>query len=73
MRLDCFEHQWSRLISAVRCSIQATYPTCEIVLRQPQLVLATVTIIVVGKSIAAFLIVLAFRHPVSTALTISGT
>jgi K+:H+ antiporter len=43
----------------------------SIVLRQPQLVLATVTIIVVGKSIAAFLIVLAFRHPVSTALTIS--
>src|SRR5215470_13673128 len=35
--------------------------------------LATLLIIVVGKSIAAFLIVLAFRHPIATALTISAS
>jgi len=42
-----------------------------ILMRDPLPVLATVLIIVVGKSIAAFLIVIAFRHPLSTALTIS--
>jgi CPA2 family monovalent cation:H+ antiporter-2 len=42
-----------------------------ILLREPLPVLGTVLIIVVGKSIAAFLIVLAFRHPMSTALVIS--
>jgi CPA2 family monovalent cation:H+ antiporter-2 len=42
-----------------------------ILLQEPLPVLATVLIIVVGKSLAAFLIVLAFRHPLSTALTIS--
>jgi monovalent cation:H+ antiporter-2, CPA2 family len=42
-----------------------------ILLRDPLPVLGTVLIIVVGKSIAAFLIVLAFRHPMSTALVIS--
>lgn len=36
-------------------------------------VLATVFIILVGKSVAAFLIVIAFRHPVGTALTISAS
>lgn len=45
----------------------------SILLREPLLVLATVTIIVVGKSIAALCIVLAFRHPLSTALTISAS
>ncbi|HVK93721.1 MAG TPA: cation:proton antiporter, partial [Noviherbaspirillum sp.] len=44
-----------------------------ILVREPLLVLATVLIIVVGKSIAAFCIVLAFRHPLSTALTISAS
>jgi CPA2 family monovalent cation:H+ antiporter-2 len=34
---------------------------------------ATLLIILVGKSVAAFLIVLAFRHPVATALTISAS
>jgi len=36
-------------------------------------VLATVLIIVLGKSLAALLIVLAFRHPLGTALTISAS
>jgi CPA2 family monovalent cation:H+ antiporter-2 len=44
-----------------------------IILREPWAVLGVVFIILVGKSIAAFLIVLAFRHPVATALTISGS
>jgi CPA2 family monovalent cation:H+ antiporter-2 len=42
-----------------------------IVAREPLAVLAVVLIILVGKSIAALLIVLAFQHPLSTALTIS--
>ncbi len=45
----------------------------SILIREPLLVLATVIIIVVGKSIAALGIVLAFRHPLSTALTISAS
>ncbi|MBE7184452.1 MAG: Kef family K(+) transporter [Methylobacterium mesophilicum] len=36
-------------------------------------VLATVFIIVIGKSVAAFLIVKAFRYPTATALTISAS
>jgi CPA2 family monovalent cation:H+ antiporter-2 len=44
-----------------------------IVLREPVAVLATVLIIVVGKSLAAFLIVRMFGHPMSTALTISAS
>ena len=44
-----------------------------ILVREPGPVIATVAIIVLGKSIAAFLIVLAFRHPVGTALTISAS
>jgi CPA2 family monovalent cation:H+ antiporter-2 len=42
-------------------------------LRDPWPLLATLFIIIVGKSVAAFLIVLAFRHPVGTALTISAS
>ncbi|MDO8305824.1 YbaL family putative K(+) efflux transporter [Herminiimonas sp.] len=45
----------------------------SIIIREPWLVLATVFIIVVGKSLAALGIVLAFRHPLSTALTISAS
>ncbi|WFS01238.1 YbaL family putative K(+) efflux transporter [Rhizobium tumorigenes] len=45
----------------------------SILLEHPLLVLATVFIIVVGKSAAAFLIVLAFRKPLGTALTISAS
>jgi CPA2 family monovalent cation:H+ antiporter-2 len=43
----------------------------SILVRQPLEVLATIAIIVFGKSIAAFAIVLAFGHPRRTALTIS--
>jgi len=44
-----------------------------VLLREPVAVLATLAIIVVGKSIAALIIVLAFRRPMSTALTISAS
>jgi CPA2 family monovalent cation:H+ antiporter-2 len=43
------------------------------VMREPWPLLATLFIIIVGKSLAAFLIVLAFRHPLVTALTISAS
>ena len=42
-------------------------------LREPLPVVATVLIIVLGKSAAALLIVLAFHHPLQTALTISAS
>jgi monovalent cation:H+ antiporter-2, CPA2 family len=42
-------------------------------MRNPLPVIATVVIVVLGKSIAAYLIVLAFRHPVATALTVSAS
>ncbi len=45
----------------------------NILFEHPLLVLATVFIIVVGKSVAAFLIVIAFRKPMGTALTISAS
>lgn len=41
--------------------------------RDPWPVLAVLAIILIGKSLAAFFIVLAFRHPVQTALTISAS
>jgi CPA2 family monovalent cation:H+ antiporter-2 len=44
-----------------------------VLVRQPLHVLATVLIILIGKSVAAFGIVLAFRHPVRTALLISAS
>lgn len=44
-----------------------------VVLRDPGPVIATVLIIVVGKSAAAFLIVRAFGHSLNTALTISAS
>jgi len=44
-----------------------------ILLSDPLPVIATVLIIVVGKSVFSFMIVLAFRQPVSTALTISAS
>lgn len=43
----------------------------SILLDEPLLVLATVLIIVLGKGLAALLIVLAFRKPLSTGLTIA--
>ncbi|MBJ3786330.1 cation:proton antiporter [Devosia sp. MSA67] len=45
----------------------------SILVEQPLLVLATVFIIVIGKSLAAFWIVILFRRPVGTALTISAS
>jgi monovalent cation:H+ antiporter-2, CPA2 family len=45
----------------------------SVILSQPGPLLATVAIIVVGKSIAAYLIVRAFGHPNGTALTISAS
>jgi CPA2 family monovalent cation:H+ antiporter-2 len=44
-----------------------------VLLREPLEVLAVLAIIMCGKSIAAFVIVLAFRHPVRTALTVSAS
>jgi monovalent cation:H+ antiporter-2, CPA2 family len=44
-----------------------------ILLQQPLRVLMVVAIIMVGKSVAAFLIVLAFRYPLNTALTVSAS
>jgi CPA2 family monovalent cation:H+ antiporter-2 len=41
--------------------------------QQPLRVLAVVGIIVIGKSIAAFALVLAFRYPLNTALTVSAS
>ena len=43
------------------------------ILRDPLPVVATVAIIVIGKSVAAFLIVIAFRKSAGTALTISAS
>jgi monovalent cation:H+ antiporter-2, CPA2 family len=42
-------------------------------IENPLPIVATLFIILIGKSVAAFLIVLAFRHPVATALTISAS
>eukprot|EP00913_Durusdinium_trenchii_P008252 g7749.t1 len=44
-----------------------------IVMSNPLTLIGTVFIIVVGKSIAAFVIVMAFRHTAGTALTISAS
>ncbi len=44
-----------------------------ILLAQPLHVLAVVAIIIVGKSVAALAIVLAFRYPLNTALTVSAS
>ncbi|MBB3389036.1 CPA2 family monovalent cation:H+ antiporter-2 [Rhizobium sp. BK275] len=45
----------------------------NILIERPLPVLATIFIIIIGKSVAAFLIVLLFKKPVSTALTISAS
>jgi len=44
-----------------------------IIVRQPMALLALVAIVVIGKSLAAFGIVLAFRYSLHTALTISAS
>jgi len=45
----------------------------SIILREPLALLAVLAIILVGKSLAAFIIVLAFRHPMRTALIVSAS
>ena len=45
----------------------------SVILREPLAVLATLAIIVIGKSVAAYLIVIAFKRPQSVALTISAS
>jgi CPA2 family monovalent cation:H+ antiporter-2 len=45
----------------------------SVILREPLAVLATLAIIVIGKSLAAWLIVIAFKRPQSVALTISAS
>lgn len=45
----------------------------EIVVAQPLRLLATVAVIVLGKPIAAMALVLAFKYPVKTALTVSAS
>jgi monovalent cation:H+ antiporter-2, CPA2 family len=44
-----------------------------VLVEQPLQVLAVVGIIVVGKSVAAAALVLAFRYPLNTALTVSAS
>jgi CPA2 family monovalent cation:H+ antiporter-2 len=45
----------------------------EMVVREPVRVLVVVAIIIFGKSLAAFFIVIAFRYPLNTALTVSAS
>jgi monovalent cation:H+ antiporter-2, CPA2 family len=45
----------------------------NVLIRQPLKVLVVVTIIIFGKSLAAFFIVLLFRYPLNTALTVSAS
>jgi monovalent cation:H+ antiporter-2, CPA2 family len=45
----------------------------EMLIREPLQVFVVVAIIVFGKSLAAFLLVLAFRYPLNTALTVSAS
>ena len=45
----------------------------NVIMDQPLRVLATLGIIIVGKSLAAFFLVLIFRYPLNTALTVSAS
>ncbi len=45
----------------------------QVLIREPLRVLMVMAIIILGKSLAAFLIVLAFRYPLNTALTVSAS
>jgi CPA2 family monovalent cation:H+ antiporter-2 len=45
----------------------------QVVIEEPLRLLAVVAIVIVGKSLAAFAIVLAFRYPLNTALTVSAS
>jgi CPA2 family monovalent cation:H+ antiporter-2 len=44
-----------------------------VLMREPLAVLAVLAVIMVGKSLAAFIIVLLFRHPLRTALVVSAS
>jgi CPA2 family monovalent cation:H+ antiporter-2 len=44
-----------------------------VLIREPLHVLAVLAIIIIGKSLAAFFIVLLFRYPLNTALTVSAS
>jgi CPA2 family monovalent cation:H+ antiporter-2 len=44
-----------------------------VIVREPLAVIGVLAIIMVGKSVAAFVIVLVFRHPLRTALTVSAS
>jgi monovalent cation:H+ antiporter-2, CPA2 family len=44
-----------------------------VVVREPMALLAVLGIIVIGKTIAAFVLVLAFRYPLNTALTVAAS
>ena len=44
-----------------------------VLVEEPLRVLAVVAIIIVGKGLAAALLVLAFRYPLSTALTVAAS
>jgi CPA2 family monovalent cation:H+ antiporter-2 len=45
----------------------------EIILRQPIMVVAVALIVMIGKTAAAVLLVLAFRYPLNTALTVGAS
>ena len=45
----------------------------SVLLREPVHVLAVLGIVILGKSLAAFALVLAFRYPLNTALTVSAS
>ncbi|HVW65779.1 MAG TPA: YbaL family putative K(+) efflux transporter [Nitrosospira sp.] len=45
----------------------------NVLIEQPLRVLSTLAIVIIGKSVAAFLLVLAFRYPLNTALTVSAS
>ena len=45
----------------------------DVLIQQPLQVVAVVAIIIVGKTLAAFMLVLAFRYPLNTALTVSAS
>lgn len=45
----------------------------DILLQQPLQLLIVVSMIIFGKSLAAFLLVLAFRYPLNTAITVSAS
>jgi CPA2 family monovalent cation:H+ antiporter-2 len=45
----------------------------QVLIREPLHLLAVIAIIIVGKSLAAFFLVLLFRYPLNTALTVSAS